>query len=731
MASAAAEQTTSGAPAPLASMASLASLASASERLRPAAVEVRGAYKNYGDTVVLAGIDMTVPRGTIYGLLGASGCGKTTLLSCIAGRRHLDAGSARVFGEEPAPGPRLGFMPQELALYVEFSIAETLYYFGTLVGMRPGAIEERTDRLLELLHLPCADTRVAKLSGGQQRRVSFAAALLHDPELLVLDEPTVGVDPVLRHSIWDYLVEITKTGDKSVIITTHYIEESKQAHTVGLMRGGRLLAEDAPDRLTARFACGSLERVFLLLSSRQLASAPPPPSDEQHARALAPPPPAPDDCPDAPAQSSTPAAATAASPASARRRTCACPEWSSYRLRALLWKNFLWISRNIPVMLFIFAQPVLQIMFFCLAIGQDPTGLSIAVVNHELNSSYLCSEHIHHQCQLEYLSCRYLHHLNNSKSIVQENYSNISNAVSAVKSGHVWGAIYFTENYTESLLQRINFSDTSYFELNDWDNSEIKVWMDQSNQHIAQTIQYDLVLTYQAFLADVHMDCKWNLKLAEAPIKFETPVYGSIRPVFTDFACPGTILMIIYFLAVTLTAGVILTEKTEGLLDRALMTGLLVPEILVSHVVTQFAVICGQTSLVLLFSFAVFNIPHHGPMFAVIVLTLLQGLSGMCFGLLISSACDNIMMATYLGMGSFHPLVILSGVIWPIEGMHSILRYISYCLPLTYPTESLRCLLLRGWGVDSPTVYGGFLVSVAWITIYVITTLVILRFKKL
>ncbi|GLH08041.1 Protein white [Gryllus bimaculatus] len=688
MSSAAAEQSTSGAPAPLASMASLAS---ASERLRPAAVEVRGAYKNYGDTVVLAGIDMTVPRGTIYGLLGASGCGKTTLLSCIAGRRHLDAGSARVFGEEPAPGPRLGFMPQELALYMEFSIAETLFYFGTLVGMRPGAIEERTDRLLELLHLPCADTRVAKLSGGQQRRVSFAAALLHDPELLVLDEPTVGVDPVLRHSIWDYLVEITKTGDKSVIITTHYIEESKQAHTVGLMRGGRLLAEDAPDRLTARFSCGSLERVFLLLSSRQLASAPPPPSEEQHARALAPPLPSPADCPDAPAQT---------------------------------------LEKD-SVMLFIFAQPVLQIMFFCLAIGQDPTGLSIAVVNHELNSSYLCSEHIHHQCQLEYLSCRYLHHLNNSKSIVQENYSNISNAVSAVKSGHVWGAIYFTENYTESLLQRINFSDTSYFEPNDWDNSEIKVWMDQSNQHIAQTIQYDLVLTYQAFLADVHMDCKWNLKLAEAPIKFETPVYGSIRPVFTDFACPGTILMIIYFLAVTLTAGVILTEKTEGLLDRALMTGLLVPEILVSHVVTQFAVICGQTSLVLLFSFAVFNIPHHGPMFAVIVLTLLQGLSGMCFGLLISSACDNIMMATYLGMGSFHPLVILSGVIWPIEGMHSILRYISYCLPLTYPTESLRCLLLRGWGVDSPTVYGGFLVSVAWITIYVITTLVILRFKKL
>lgn len=668
----------------------------------PAAVAVRAAYKSYGDAAVLTGLDMTVPRGTIYGLLGASGCGKTTLLSCIAGRRHLDAGSVAVFGQEPAPGPRLGFMPQELALYKEFSIEETLRFFGALVGLSREESEERGDRLLRLLDLPPAYTRVHALSGGEQRRVSFAAALLHDPELLVLDEPTVGVDPLLRHSIWDYLVEITKTGDKSVIITTHYIEESKQAHTVGLLRGGRLLAEDAPEKLTQRFGCPSLERVFLLLSTR-----PPPP----------------------PAPPALPGVTDIIS--AAPRPSCACAEWSSHRLQALLWKNFLWITRNIPVMLFIFAQPALQIMFFCVAIGQDPTGLSIAVVNHELNSSHLCADYVNNQCQLENLSCRYLHHLNHSKSIVQESYSNVSNAVSAVKAGHVWGAIYFTQNYTESLLQRINFTDSEYINSEEWDNSEIKVWMDQSNQHITQTIQYDLVLSYKAFLEDVHVDCNWNVKLAATPIKFEQPIYGTIRPVFTDFACPGTILMIVYFLAVTLTAGVILTEKTEGLIDRTLMTGLLVPEILFSHAVTQFVVICGQTFMVLLFSFAVFNIPHQGPMFAVVILTLLQGLSGMCFGLLISSACDNIMMATYLGMGSFHPLVILSGVIWPIEGMHSVLQYVSYCLPLTYPTESLRSLLLRGWGIDSPTVYGGFLVSVAWITLYAVSTFIILRFKKL
>lgn len=107
------------------------------------------------------------------------------------------------------------------------------------------------------------------LSGGQQRRVSFAAALIADPELLILDEPTVGVDPVLRQSIWDYLVDITKGGAKTIIITTHYIEETRQAGMIGLMRGGKFLAEETPQKLIEKHRCETLEDVFLKLSKRQ------------------------------------------------------------------------------------------------------------------------------------------------------------------------------------------------------------------------------------------------------------------------------------------------------------------------------------------------------------------------------------------------------------------------------------------------------------------------------
>lgn len=210
---------------------------------------------------------MEVESGSIYGLLGPSGCGKTTLLKVVLGFLEPSAGEVEVCAEVPGSG--VGYAPQEIALYPDLSIAETLLFHGRLHGMTAERISERQDWLINFLDLPENNRQVGKLSGGQKRRVSLAVALLHEPELLLLDEPTVGVDPELRARIWEHLQEIASNGT-SIIITTHYIDEAGKANRVGLMRDGKLLAEDTPQAVMQSQDATSLEDAFLALCKREV-----------------------------------------------------------------------------------------------------------------------------------------------------------------------------------------------------------------------------------------------------------------------------------------------------------------------------------------------------------------------------------------------------------------------------------------------------------------------------
>ena len=156
-------------------------------------------------------------------------------------------------------------MPQELSLTEEFTISETFKYYGYLFNIKNHLISQRTDFLLELLDLPSKNRRINQLSGGQKRRVSFAAALFHRPPLLLLDEPTVGADPLLRHTIWEHLIKLCKSESITIILTTHYIEEAREADSVAMMRLGHILVEKNPNDLMNESLCSNLEDVFLKL----------------------------------------------------------------------------------------------------------------------------------------------------------------------------------------------------------------------------------------------------------------------------------------------------------------------------------------------------------------------------------------------------------------------------------------------------------------------------------
>ena len=188
----------------------------------------------------------------------------------------MQSGRITVFGKDSpssdldvvaVPGKDVGYMPQDLALHPNFTIKEILYFYGKINGMAGSDIRRRLSFLSELLDLPASYRMVEKLSGGQRRRVSFAAALVHDPKLLILDEPTVGVDPLLRAKIWRHLVDLSVNNETTILITTHYIEEARQANRVGLMRQGVLLSEGEPEHLIKEKGLANLEAVFLELCS--------------------------------------------------------------------------------------------------------------------------------------------------------------------------------------------------------------------------------------------------------------------------------------------------------------------------------------------------------------------------------------------------------------------------------------------------------------------------------
>ncbi|XP_057338569.1 ABC transporter G family member 20 isoform X1 [Microplitis mediator] len=737
---------------------------------RQQAVSVRHAFKTYGSSKnpnpVLQNLNMTVAKGSIYGLLGASGCGKTTLLSCIVGRRRLNSGEIFVLGGKPGtkgsgvPGKQVGYMPQEIALYGEFTIRETMMYFGWIFGMDTSEIVERLRFLLQFLDLPSQNRLVKNLSGGQQRRVSFAVALMHDPELLILDEPTVGVDPLLRQSIWNHLVQITKDGNKTVIITTHYIEEARQAHTIGLMRSGRLLAEESPRALLTMYNCASLEDVFLKLSRKQGQTTQPTTElnisnnismaslnwgkkDEpvyvteesgvvglnfhQSKEVLI------HDTTNGVGSHYDLNGKPMAGVKTNSTGMCSDCSLSNFlnmtsrgKMRALLQKNFLRMWRNVGVMLFIFALPVMQVILFCLAIGRDPTDLKLAIVNSEMNwDNKSCN--IKAGCLAGSLSCRYLEFLTND-TIIKEYYQYPEQAINAVKQGRAWGTLYFTENFTDSLIARLNLGQAADDET--LDQSEIRVWLDMSNQQIGLMLARNLQYSYRDFAKSMLAECGFNTKLADVPIQFSDPIYGTNDPSFTDFVAPGVILTIVFFLAVALTSSSLIIERLEGLLDRSWVAGVSPGEILFSHVVTQFVVMCGQTALVLIFMILVFGVECNGDIGWVIILTILQGLCGMCFGFVISAICELERNAIQLALGSFYPTLLLSGVIWPVEGMPTVLRYISHGLPLTMATTSLRSMLTRGWTISEPDVYNGFISTVTWIAIFLTISMLVLKFKR-
>ncbi|WP_339230090.1 ABC transporter ATP-binding protein [Oceanobacillus sp. FSL K6-2867] len=234
---------------------------------RKSCISIQHVYKKFGKHVVLKDINLEIEKGEIFGLLGPSGAGKSTLVKELAGLDIPTSGDNYIF-EEKMPTlklmERIGYMAQSDALYEDLSANENLQFFASLYGLKGKKKKERIKEVMQLVDLSDhLNKLVSNYSGGMKRRLSLAIALLHEPEILILDEPTVGIDPVLRKSIWDAFYDLNKKGT-TIIVTTHVMDEAEKCDRLGLMRDGAMIAVGTPESLRNETNTETIEQAFLV-----------------------------------------------------------------------------------------------------------------------------------------------------------------------------------------------------------------------------------------------------------------------------------------------------------------------------------------------------------------------------------------------------------------------------------------------------------------------------------
>ncbi len=244
--------------------------------MNESAIKIESLTKQFEDKTALENLTMQVGKGELFGLLGPNGAGKTTTINILCGLIKPTSGTATIYGydvqkETQKVKELIGVCTQETAIYPYLTGAENLELFGNLNGMSRKALKERSKMLLDKMGLVEDAKRVAaKYSGGMKRRLSLTLALIHDPQVVFLDEPTVAMDPQSRHAVWDFIKE-QKTQGKTIVLTTHYMEEAEElCDRVGIIDHGKLIALGTPKELVAKGQVKNLEELFIKLTGRTI-----------------------------------------------------------------------------------------------------------------------------------------------------------------------------------------------------------------------------------------------------------------------------------------------------------------------------------------------------------------------------------------------------------------------------------------------------------------------------
>jgi ABC transporter DrrB family efflux protein len=697
------------------------------ELTREPALIARGLVRRFGTRVAVDGVSLSVPRGTVFGLLGPNGSGKSTLIRMLCGVLAPSAGEGRVLGldvqrESEAVKRRIGYMSQRFSLYGDLSVRENLAFYGRVYGLRGGALERRMDEVVALASIEGRSEQLAStLSGGYKQRLALACALLHEPEVVFLDEPTAGIDPVARRELWDLLAELAGRG-VTLFVTTHFMDEAERCNAVAYLNEGRLLVQGKPEELVTHPAVtpSGTRRLALRLAhpAAALARVRAAPrvraatlagdairilcddgfDSDALARSLAQPIEARPDAanledvfvalsvaPGAPGSGPAPGSQRSSAASSTENRAPAdaglepgepgatlerggpgaghgpgAPPRAGGFLAVFL-KELVHVRRERATLFFLFVIPVLQTILFGYAIRTEIEHVPTVLFDLDGRTEAL----------------KLAEALANTGTLaLGERVHSEAAFEQALRSGRAKVGVRIPPEFSEQLLAGRGAS--------------VQVLIDGSDSNLAtQALQTAKLLGLTRSLAtaktvgELALDVRTRL--------LYNPDLDSAR-----FFVPGLVAIILQLVTLFLTAFALARERESGTLEQLFVTPVSRGG-LVFGKLAPYAIL-GACEAVLVFSVMVFlfDVPIRGHLGLLFALTSLFLVCGLALGLFVSTLASTQLQAMQFAFVIMLPSVLLSGFLFPRAQMPLPIRGLTYLLPVTYFVEILRGIVLRG-----------------------------------